>query len=141
MIDACAMPRSRNRTGRAPAFRSFSSRNFRLFFAGQLISQIGNWLTTIATTLFVLHLTGSGIAIGALTACQFAPVFGPLAGVLIDRADKRKLLQATQVVAALQSGALACLAFLGSPPLAAIYFVALIGGCVAAIDRGLRQWQ
>lgn len=133
--------RRRHRTDRAPAFRSFSSRNFRLFFTGQLISQIGNWLTTIATTLFVLHLTGSGIAIGVLTACQFAPmlIFGLWAGVLIDRADKRKLLLGTQVVAALQSLALAALAFTGDPPLAAIYGVALIGGFVLAIDTTARR--
>jgi MFS family permease len=135
------MPRSRPRADRASAFRSFSSRNFRLFFTGQLISQIGNWLTTIGSTLFVLHLTGSGVAIGVLTACQFAPmlVFGPLAGVLIDRTDKRGLLQATQVVAALQSAALALLAFLGNPPLAAIYGVALIGGFVVAVDTTTRR--
>ncbi|MFA5882469.1 MAG: MFS transporter [Acidimicrobiia bacterium] len=133
--------RSRRRSDRAPTFRSFASRNFRLFFTGQLISQVGNWLTTIATTLFVLHLTGSGIAIGVLTACQFAPmlVFGLWAGVIIDRTDKRKLLLGTQVVAALQSVALAVLAFSGDPQLVAIYAVAFIGGCVVAIDSTTRR--
>jgi len=136
-------PRLRTRRGseRAPMFRSFVSRNFRLFFTGQLISQVGNWLTTIATTLFVLHLTGSAIAIGVLTACQFAPMllFGLWAGVLIDRTDKRTLLLCTQVVAALQSVALAVLAFSGHPPLAAIYGVALVGGCVVAVDSTTRR--
>ena len=55
-------------------FRSLRVRNFRLFFVGQLISQVGTWLTTIALTLLVLHLTNSGLAIGALVACQFGPV-------------------------------------------------------------------
>src|SRR5437899_652677 len=55
-------------------FRSLGTRNFRLFFGGQLISQVGNWLTLIAQALLVLHLTGNGVAVGALTACQFAPV-------------------------------------------------------------------
>ena len=122
-------------------FASFSSRNFRLFFTGQLISQIGNWLTIIATTLFVLDLTGSGIALGVLVACQYAPVllFGLWAGALIDRLDKRKLLLATQFVAAAQSAALAVLAFSGSPPLIAVYAVAAVGGFVLAVDSPTRR--
>ena len=55
-------------------FVSLESRNFRLFFGGQLISQIGNWLTLVAQTLLVLKLTGNGFDVGLLTACQFAPV-------------------------------------------------------------------
>ena len=90
------MPR-REQADRAPMFRSLSVRNFRLFFGGQLVSAIGNWLTTIAATLFVLHLTDSGFAIGVLTACQFGPllVFGLWAGAVVDRIDKRKLLLLT----------------------------------------------
>ena len=133
--------RSGPRPGRAPTFRSFSSRNFRLFFAGQLLSTIGNWLTTVAATLFVLHLTDSGIAVGVLTAFQFAPMllFGLWAGVVVDRVDKRKLLVVTQLIAACQSAAFAFLAFSGDPPLVAIYGVALVGGFVVSIDTTARR--
>ena len=133
--------RSERRRDRAPTFRSFRSRNFRLFFAGQLTSNIGNWLTTIAATLFVLHLTDSAIAVGVLTACQFGPMllFGLWAGVIVDRVDKRSLLVVTQVLAALQSTGLAILAFSGEPPLAAIYGVAVLGGFVASIDTTARR--
>ena len=126
---------------RAPVFRSMVVRNFRLFFTGQLVSAIGNWLTTIAAPLFVLHLTGSGVAIGVLTACQFGPmlVFGLWAGAVVDRIDKRKLLLTTQFIAAAQSALFAALAFSGDPPLAAIYAVALIGGFVVAIDTTARR--
>jgi len=55
-------------------FRSLRVRNFRLFFGGQLISQIGNWLTLIAQALLVLKITNSGVALGLLAACQFGPV-------------------------------------------------------------------
>jgi MFS family permease len=118
-----------------------ATRNFRLFFVGQLISAIGNWLTTIASTLFVLNLTGSGIAIGLLTAFQFGPMllFGLWAGVIVDRLDKRKLLVVTQALAAAQSAALAVLAFWGDPPLAAVYAVALVGGFVITIDTTARR--
>src|SRR5947208_16432117 len=95
-------------------FRSLKVRNFRLFFTGQLISQIGTWLTTVALTLLVLHRTNSGLAIGLLTASQFGPVLliGAWAGVIADRSDKRRLLLTTQTLQMCQSFALAALAFM-----------------------------
>lgn len=122
-------------------FHSFQSRNFRLFFVGQLVSQVGNWLTMIAATLFVLDLTDSGIAIGVLTACQFAPVliFGMWAGAIVDRQEKRRLLLIVQVVAMAQSFALTFLAFMGHPPLLAVYLVSIVGGFVVAIDNPARR--
>ena len=79
---------------RVNTFESLRFRNFRLFFGGQLISQIGNWLTLIAQALLVLKLTNNGFALGLLAACQFGPVLflGAWAGLVADRSDKRKLL-------------------------------------------------
>src|SRR3984957_4565744 len=90
-------------------FRSLSVRNFRLFFVGQLISQVGTWLTTVALTLLVLHLTKSGLAIGALVACQFGPVLllGAWGGLVADRSDKRRLLIVTQTLEMAQFSPLA----------------------------------
>ena len=122
-------------------FRSLHSRNFRLFFGGQLISQIGNWLTLVAQTLLVLKLTDSGIALGLLAAAQFGPVLvmGAFAGLLADRSDKRKLLLTVQVLAMLQSFALAALAFMDNPPVPAIYAIALVGGIAVAFDNPARR--
>lgn len=122
-------------------FRSLHVRNFRLFFAGQLISQIGNWLTLVAQALLVLALTDNGVALGALAAAQFGPVLliGPWAGLIADRSDKRKLLMIVQVVAMAQSFALAALAFSGDPPVLAIYAVALVGGITVAFDNPARR--
>src|SRR5947209_20191654 len=77
--------------------RALRTRNFRLFFIGQLISNSGNWLTLVALTLLVLHLTNSGIAVGAVAACQFGPilVLSVFAGLVADRANKLRLLQVT----------------------------------------------
>src|SRR3954469_4286906 len=122
-------------------FRSLGVRNFRLFFTGQLISQVGNWLTMITQTLLVLHLTDSGVAVGVLAACQFLPVllFGPWTGLVADRSDKRKLLLIVQVFAMAQSFTLAALAFTGNPPVLAIYAVALAGGFAVAFDNPARR--
>jgi len=125
----------------AETFRSLHSRNFRLFFGGQLISQIGNWMTMVAMTLLVLRLTGSGVALGLLAAAQFGPVLliGPWAGLVADRSDKRHLLLIVQTIAMVQSFALAALAFADSPPIALIYVVALVGGITVAFDNPARR--
>nr|MBA3955093.1 MFS transporter [Acidimicrobiia bacterium] len=54
------------RQATSDTFRSLHIRNFRLFFVGQSVSQVGNWLTLIAQTLLVLRLTDSGLAVGVL---------------------------------------------------------------------------
>lgn len=122
-------------------FSSLSIRNFRLFFIGQGISQVGNWLTLVAQSLLVLSLTRSGVALGLLAACQFGPVLllGAWAGLIADRSDKRKLLMIVQVGAMAQSFVLAALAFMDQPPLVAIYAVASLGGLAMAFDNPARR--
>lgn len=128
--------------GRAPSmFSSLASRNFRLFFMGQLVSQIGNWVTLVASTLLVLHLTRNGFAVGLLGAAQFLPVLllGPFAGLIADRSDKRRLLVLTQTLALLQSLALATIAFMPHPSVPGIYAVAFVGGIITAFDNPPRR--
>ncbi|MGI9577546.1 MAG: MFS transporter [Microthrixaceae bacterium] len=125
----------------AGTFTSMRERNFRLFFVGQGISQVGNWMTLVAQTLLVLHLTDSGVALGLLAAAQFGPVLllGPWAGLIADRSDKKKLLLAVQSVSMLQSFALAVLVFTGSPPVWAVYALASVGGVTIAFDNPARR--
>lgn len=132
---------TRLRRATRETFRSLRSRNFRLFFGGQLISQVGNWLTMVAMTLLVFRITGSGVALGALAACQFGPVllFGPWAGLVADRSDKRRLLLIVQSIAMAQSFALAAIAFTDSPPIGLLFAVALVGGFTTAFDNPARR--
>src|SRR5580700_11719820 len=90
---------------------SLSHRNYRLFFFGQLVSQGGTWMQTVAQSFLVLDLTHSGTQLGLTTAARFLPVllFGPLGGVFADRADKRRILFVTQSLAGLLAGAFAVL--------------------------------
>jgi MFS family permease len=122
-------------------FGSLGARNFRLFFVGQGISQIGNWITLVAQSLLVLKLTDDGVAVGVVTACQFGPmlVLGAWAGLVADRSDKRKLLLVVQVFAMAQSFAMAGIAFMDSPPVEAVYGLALIGGTAFAFDNPTRR--
>src|SRR5262245_18720768 len=91
--------------------RSFAHRNFRLFFAGQGLSLIGTQVQIIALPWFVLRLTGSAQWLGWVSfAGQFPAVFAtPLAGVIADRVNKRRLLLVTQSLAMVQAALLAAL--------------------------------
>ncbi len=123
-------------------FLSMRTRNFRLFFSGQFISQIGNWLTMIALILIVLQLTHhNGLAAGAMTATEFGPVllFGAWAGLIADRSDKRRLLIIVQIFAMAESFTLAVLAAIGHPPVWLFYFVAFLGGIATAFDNPTRR--
>src|SRR5690242_845685 len=122
-------------------FRSLKTRNFRLFFTGQLISQVGNWLTLVAQTLLVFKLTHSGTMLGLLAAAQFGPVLlmGASSGLAADRSDKRKLLMIVQSLAMVQSFGLATVAFMHHPPVAAIFAIAIAGGCATAFDNPARR--
>ncbi|HYD10656.1 MAG TPA: MFS transporter [Acidimicrobiales bacterium] len=122
-------------------FASFSSRNFRLFFAGQMTSQIGSWMRMVAMSLLVLDITDNGVAVGVVTACQFAPVLvmGAWAGLVADRSDKRRLLLIAQACLMVQSFVLAALASMDEPPLLALCAVALAGGVATAFDNPARR--
>src|ERR1043165_9363266 len=95
--------------------RALQYRNYRLFFGGQIVSLIGSWITTTATSWLVYRLTGSALLLGVVGfAGQFpAFLFGPFAGIYVDRWDRRRLLIGTQTVSMLQSFALAALALSG----------------------------
>ena len=97
--------RGRARAALGKTFQSLATYNFRLFFIGQLISNTGNQLTNVALILFVLKLGHSGLAVGALAACQFGPlvVLSAWAGAVADRTDKRRALLVTQSLEMAQS--------------------------------------
>lgn len=122
-------------------FRSFASRNFRLFFAGLSISMTGTWIQQVAQVWLVLDLGGNGVELGITTALQFAPVllFGAWAGVLADRFDKRRVLFVTQTAALVCALALGLLALAGGATLAWVWAIAFALGCVTAADNPARR--
>jgi MFS family permease len=117
------------------------SRNFRLFFLGQAVSVTGTWVQYVASSWLVLRLTGSGVALGVVTALSFAPVlvFGAWAGVLADRYDKRRILLGTQAAFAVLALALWGLVAADVVRLWMVYGVAFLQGVVTAVDTPARQ--
>ena len=77
-----------------------SNRNFRLLYTGQTISQLGDWFNSVAVFALLLDLTGSATAIAWMMIVQFMPValIGPVAGVIVDRVDRRRLMIGTDLV-------------------------------------------
>jgi len=115
--------------------------NYRLFFAGQIVSHSGRWMQSVAQAWLVLDLTGSALALGGITVVQHAPilVFSLFAGPLADRFRKRRFLMALQGVLGLQAGMLAMLVISGQVQLWEIYVLAALQGTINAIDNPTRQ--
>ena len=125
------------------SLRAFRHRDFRLYFAGQGISQTGTWLQMIATSWLIYRLSGSAFLLGLAAFAQHIPmlVLGPFAGVWVDRMRKRKVLVITQSVALAQS--LAMLALVASGHVEPWHLIAsnLVLGIVNAFDSPARQAQ
>src|SRR3989441_8487387 len=90
-------------------------RDFRLFWAGQLISQIGTWMQSVAQAWLVLEITQSPLQLGVVSALQFTPILllSPVGGALSDRFAKRRGLLVSQTVMQLQALVLAALVLSG----------------------------
>jgi MFS family permease len=115
--------------------------NYRRWFAGQIVSISGNWMQTVAEMWLVVHLTGSGVAVGVTAALQFVPILlvGALGGVLADRCDKRRLLMLTQALMAVPALTLFALTATGATQLWMVYALVFVRGIVLAVDNPLRQ--
>ncbi|MCC6611213.1 MAG: MFS transporter [Burkholderiales bacterium] len=123
------------------ALRALRSRNFRVFYAGIAVSVFGTWMQTVAASWLVYRLTGSAFLLGLVAAVQQLPmlVLGPLAGVWGDRADRRRLLIATQLLALLQAAALAGLTFAGIVTPTHVVLASLALGVINAVETPTRQ--
>ena len=120
---------------------SLSIPNYRRWFFGQAVSISGNWMQTVAEMWLVVHLTGSGVAVGITAALQFAPIllFGALGGVLADRCDKRRLLMLTQTLMAVPALTLFALTVTGATQLWMVYALVLpAGSCWRSTTRCAR---
>jgi len=116
--------------------RALRHRNYRLFFAGQVISVSGTWMQNISLAWLVVTLTDSPIAVGALAFCRFAPftVFGLFAGVVADRLDNRRLVIGTQTASMIVSAALTVMVLTDSATVPLVYALALAGGTALVFD-------
>jgi MFS family permease len=126
----------------SPTFRSLHNPNYRLYAAGNLVSNVGTWMQRVAQDWLVLLLTAnSAAAIGITTGLQFLPflLLSPVAGLVADRIPKRRLLQMTNVGMAVPALVLGVLAVTGTVQIWHVYVLALVLGVASAFDAPARQ--
>src|SRR6202046_1535216 len=116
------------RSGLRQAFRSLESPQFRPGFLAQIFSASGTMTQGVAMSWLVLRLTGNGVDLGLMTACTFGPllVFGPYAGTLVDRFDRRRLLIVTQTLLLVLAAPAAALLAARAVRLWMVFFIAAL---------------
>ena len=125
--------------------RTFSSLrahpNYRLYFTGQFLSQIGTWLQSAAMAWLVLQLTHSAFAVGLLAFWQFGPyaLLGLFGGAISDRLDHRTTLIATQIALAICSAVMAALTLTNVVTVWQAYAIAATRGLVLILNNPSRQ--
>ena len=122
-------------------FRALGQRNYRLFFIGQGISLIGSWIQNIAMSWLIYSLTKSAFLMGIITFVNALPnlIITPIAGVIIDRVNKYKLLIWLQSFFLLQALLLAILTLLGVIEIWHIVVIGILTNLTATFDMPLRQ--
>jgi MFS family permease len=124
-------------------FRSLGNRNYRLWAAGALISNIGTWMQRVAQDWLVLTVLThrNATAVGVVTALQFAPqiLLLPLTGYTADHVDRRKIIMLTQGSIATLALGLGLLTIAGWVQLWHVYIFAFLLGCATAFDAPARQ--
>src|SRR5881628_3078681 len=128
-------------TKRLGIARALRHRNYRLFFSGQSVSLMGTWITRIATSWLVYRLTKSALLLGLVGFCGQIPtlLLAPIAGVIVDRSNRHRLLIWTQVFSALQSLALALFALSGRITVGWVLALQVVQGIINAFDTPARQ--
>jgi MFS family permease len=123
------------------SFNSLEVRNYRRYFAGQLISLSGTWMQTVAAVWVILTLTDSGVAVGLTTALQFLPMLliGAWGGLLADRIPKRRLLMTTQALMMIPAAGLFAVTATGVVTPWMVYLAVFAFGSLNAVDNPTRQ--
>jgi MFS family permease len=122
-------------------FDSLRVPNYRMFFAAQIANWSGTWVEWVAQGWLVLTLTQSGFALGLVTALAWSPIllFGPWAGVIVDRFEKRRVLLFTNVTSGLGALLLGIATVTGIVTLWMVAVMALLLGFITALDNPSRQ--
>ena len=127
----------------SPTFSSLSIYNYRVYFGGALVSNIGTWMGRVAQDWLVLTVLTDHdpVALGVVTGLQFAPMvlLAPWAGMIADRFAKRRILFATQSMLAVTSLLTGVLVVTGVVQLWHVYLLALLQGFATAVDNPARQ--
>jgi len=121
--------------------RALNHRDFRRFYAAQLLALVGGWMQTVAQAWLVLQLTDSPFKLGLISTLQFSPIlmFSLVAGAVADRLPKRGLLVTTQTTLACQALLLGVLVSTGRVQYGHVAVLGLVLGFANVVDQPARQ--
>jgi MFS family permease len=121
--------------------RALGQRDYRVYFMGTLVGQVGTWMQTVTQSWMVLQLTNSPFLLGLTSTLQFGPIllFSVFTGVLADRVSRRTLLLVTQSTQCVLALTLGLLAWSGQARYWHVLVVAVCWGVMSAIDQPARQ--
>ena len=122
-------------------FRALESPRLRSYLLGQLTSLTGTWIQQITVALLAFRMTRSSAAVGVALAFSQLPILmlSPLAGVLNDRFDRRRILLGTQLASLVQALLLMVSYHAGALHIALLFTLTVIGGVISALDLPARQ--
>lgn len=122
-------------------FRALRHVDFRVYWIGQWVSVLGTWMHMTALSWLLYRLTSSPTALGLLTVARFGPSLlgSPIAGVMVDRFPRRRLVLLTQTASLVQASVLAALTLSGAVRVWQILILALVQGLVDTLDMPARQ--
>ena len=122
-------------------FRALESPRLRSYLLGQLISLTGTWIQQITIALLAFRITRSSAAVGVALAFSQLPILmlSPLAGVLNDRFDRRRVLVCTQLASLVQALFLMVSYHAGALHITVLFTLTAIGGVISALDLPARQ--
>ena len=117
------------------AFPAFASRNFRLYFVGQIVSMIGTWLQMVAQGWLVLEMTGSAFWVGVAAATSTIPTLflSLIGGVIVDRYSRKTILLWTQSLSMALAFILGTFTLTHTITLPIILVLAFLLGCIGAV--------
>jgi MFS family permease len=123
------------------ALRALQYRNYRLFFAGQMVSLVGTWMQMIAQSWLVYRLTGSSLLLGAVGFASQIPVFllAFIGGIVADRYNRHRVVIGTQAAAMALAFILSFLTLTDTVKVWHIFVLSALLGVVNAFDMPARQ--
>ena len=121
--------------------RTLRHRNFRLFIMGQGLTMIGTWVQSLAQSWLVYRLSRSPVMLGVVSFASLVPylVLSPVAGVVCDRVNRRKLILVMRMLAMLQAALLAVLTLTGRIEVWHVFYLALALGVFGVFEMTARQ--
>jgi MFS family permease len=122
-------------------FASLHIPNFRFQLGGGVLANVAQWIQQVTLSWLVYDLTGSGTILGSINLVRAVASLGmiSLAGMLVDRLNRRVLITAENGCLFLVSLAVGLLIISGHPSLWALFALAFAGGAIQTVDQTLRQ--